>query len=95
MSKLSFLLKASKTARVTKNLGFVSLGGAIGGFNAGPPGNRRKGATEGAIGALAIGGGFLFAKKHKNALARLAIKDATVIFRRVRGRIIPIFKKAI
>jgi len=85
---LSHFTQSSKSIRIAKNLGFVAIGGAIGGFNAGPPGNRKKGAVEGAVGATALGGAFLFAKKHKAVLGKLASEDAKIIFRRIRGRIV-------
>lgn len=57
----------------------VSLGAGLHGFASGQAGHRRDSATEGAIlGALA------------GAAAVSAPSFAKVVFRRIRGRIIPI-----
>lgn len=58
----------------------AAVGGAQAGAQAGPPGLRGKGAKEGAFGA--------------GTTAAAATIGTKIVFRRIRGRIIPIKVKA-
>lgn len=60
--------------------GIAAVGGAQAGAQAGPPGLRGKGAQEGAFGA--------------GTTAAAATIGTKIVFRRIRGRIIPIRVKA-
>ena len=66
--------------RAAKNLSLIATGGAIAGSQAGPPGLRKAGAVEGALGATVLAGAATIGTK--------------IVFRRIRGRIIPIRVKA-
>jgi len=79
MNKTPFRLKVRKVAQGTALAAAATLGGAVAGGGTAPAGLRKAGAKEGAlrgVGVAALGAGTFVASK--------------VIFRRIRGRIIPI-----
>lgn len=102
MAKGRFIKKTS--AYVAKKVGVrggIFIGGtatgAVMGLNNAPPGFRREGLKEGAIGGAALSTGFIFAPKLVKATGNGLIKQAkkaaskgAVAFRRIRGRIVPI-----
>ena len=78
--------------------------GAISGLSRAEPGLRKQGAKEGAIVGLTLGGAIAFSpalvrfagrtiKTEAKRGFKLAKKTGKVVFRRIRGRIIPIRKK--
>ena len=72
-------IKKFRVSKAIKATALLASGGAIGGFGAAPPGGRREGAKEGIIAGVATG-----------VLAVGAASVTRLLFRRIRGRIIPI-----
>lgn len=104
MAKQKFIKKAgsylSKKVGVRGGvlIGSTAVGGLMGMNNA-PAGFRRAGLKEGAISGAAMGTGLIFAPKLVRASAKSLVKASGkvaakggMVFRRVRGRIIPIKK---
>jgi len=100
VGKAAKLLKAIRGLRPgikTGLVGGLAFGGAAQGLYQGQPGHRIDAAKEGAIHGALIGGVALVGAYKGKKLARKAAvmgkRKGKLIFRKIRGRIVPIGRK--
>lgn len=87
MGKFSGL---SRFKKIASTLGIAATSGAvISNFRA-EPGLKGEGTKLGAIEGAAIGATILGAKPVAKALAKAAKSKGRIVFRRIRGRVVPI-----
>lgn len=79
LARAKILTGFKKTKKVAKVTALAGAAGAFAGSSGSQPGLRREGAKEGAIVGIAVGASLIAAPK-----------IGKIIFRRIRGRIIPI-----
>lgn len=84
-----FKRKARPTVIKASIVGAATTAGAFADYGKAQPGLRHDAMKEGAASGAILGTAAVLSPK----LARKAMKKGTVIFRRIRGRIIPIRKK--